>query len=109
MMTWATAYIEALRAGAIVRFRPRGGSMRGEIESGDLVEVAPLARDPEPSDIVLCRVNGRQYLHLVKAVGPRGFLIGNNRGGINGWTSRANIFGIVTAVNPPQRMADDAG
>jgi hypothetical protein len=35
-------------------------------------------------DIVLCRVSGNQYLHLVKAIQGERFQIGNKRGGING-------------------------
>jgi len=38
----------------------------------------------------------------VKAVQGHGkkrrFLIGNNRGGINGWVSRNGVFGVVTKV-----------
>ena len=75
--------------------------MAGKIDSGQLVTVAPLAegRDPSPGDIVLCKVNGAQYLHLVKAVQGSRYQIGNNRGRINGWTSRRSIFGIVTRVS----------
>jgi hypothetical protein len=44
-------------------------------------------------DIVLCKVKGREYLHIVKAIqGPR-FQIGNNRGFINGWVGASAIFG----------------
>jgi hypothetical protein len=43
-------------------------------------------------------VNGRQYLHLVKAIqGPR-FLIGNNRGRTNGWITGSAIYGKCTEV-----------
>jgi hypothetical protein len=38
-----------------------------------------------------------QYLHLVKAINKNQYQIGNNRGGINGWTNRSNIFGKVIA------------
>lgn len=99
-MGWASAYIEALLRGETVQFRPRGQSMSGKIESGQLVTVVPLAdRMPRVDDIVLCTVNGTQYLHLVKAVSGERFQIGNNRGRINGWTSLRNIFGICTRVS----------
>jgi hypothetical protein len=55
---------------------------------GDLI-VAQHAVD----DIVLCRVKGNQYLHLVKAIQGERFQIGNNRGGINGSITRRQIFG----------------
>ena len=98
-MGWATGHIEKLRAGETVSFRPRGHSMAGKIESGQLCTVAPV--DPAAlagGDIVLCKVNGQEYLHLVKAVqGPR-FQIGNNRGKINGWVTANAIFGRCIAV-----------
>ena len=98
-MSWATPYIARLKLGETVQFRPRGQSMKGKIESGQLCTVAPVdAATLEVGDIVLCKVNGQQYLHLVKAIqGPR-FQIGNNRGGINGWISANAIFGRLTTV-----------
>ena len=99
-MSWASRYIEKLLQGESVQFRPRGNSMSGKIESGQLVRVVPLHdRAPRVGDIVLCKVNGAQYLHLVKAVSGERFQIGNNRGRINGWTSRRNIFGICVEIS----------
>jgi hypothetical protein len=73
--------------------------MSGKIESGQLVTVEPVQdKQIEVGAIVLCKVNGAQYLHLVKATSGDRFQIGNNRGRINGWTSRRNIFGIVTRI-----------
>jgi hypothetical protein len=76
--------------------------MQPKIESGDLVTVEPLEEETELSagDIVLCKVNGRQYLHLIKAIQGRRYQIGNNRGRINGWVSRGSIFGKCVAVEP---------
>jgi len=97
---WATKYIEKLLNGEAVQFGPRGDSMSGKISSGQLVTVAPIgARVPAVGDIVLCKVNGAQYLHLVKAVSGDRFQIGNNKGRINGWTTRRNIFGLVTKIS----------
>jgi hypothetical protein len=98
-MGWAASHIEKLRTGETVSFRPRGHSMTGKIESGQLCTVEPV--DPatlEVGNIVLCKVNGREYLHLIKAIqGPR-FQIGNNRGRINGWASAGTIFGRCVKV-----------
>jgi len=98
-MGWARQYIELLRQGETVQFRPRGGSMTGKIESGQLCTVEPVSTaDLEVGDIVLCKVNGTQYLHLVKAIqGPR-FQIGNNRGRINGWITAGSIYGRCVRV-----------
>jgi len=75
--------------------------MKGKIESGQLCTVTPVPNIDTitPGDIVLCRVRGAQYLHLVKAVRNGQFQIGNNRGGINGWITPNTIFGILTDVS----------
>jgi hypothetical protein len=81
--------------------RPRGHSMAGKVDDGDTVTVEPVGeRQLRAGEVVLCRVRGREYLHLVKAVQGNRYLIGNNRGGINGWIGRAAIFGIATRVEP---------
>jgi hypothetical protein len=96
-MGWASRHIERLLRGETVVFRPRGQSMRGKIESGQRCTVAPV--DPATlavGDVVLCRVNGNELLHLVQATCGQRFLIGNNRGGTNGWTTA--VFGRCTNV-----------
>lgn len=103
-MGWAHYYIVRLLDGMTVQFRPRGSSMAGKIESGQLVTVEPVQDHSklEVGDIVLCKVKGAEYLHLIKAVDPSGprFLIGNNRGGENGWTMYGNVYGRCTKVEP---------
>ena len=74
--------------------------MSGRVESGALCTVAPRSGVPQVGDVVLCRVNGAEYLHLVKAVQPDRCLIGNNKGRINGWCSLSNVFGVLTKVEP---------
>jgi hypothetical protein len=99
-MGWATPYIAKLKNGETAQFRPRGNSMRGKIESGQLCTVEPIAdaNGLQAGDIVLCKVNGREYLHLIKAIqGPR-FQIGNNRGRVNGWIGSNAIFGKCVKV-----------
>lgn len=58
--------------GETVRFRPTGSSMVPLIRSRELVTVAPVAPvDParlEVGDIVLAKVAGSVYLHLVTAL-----------------------------------------
>ena len=74
--------------------------MSPKIESGQLCIVAPVdPADVEVGDIVLCKVKGSQYLHLVKAIRDDQFQIGNNRGRINGWISGNAIFGRLISVN----------
>jgi hypothetical protein len=98
-MGWASEYIEKLRKGESVSFRPRGQSMSGKIDSGQLCTVVPV--DPATvrvGDIVLSKVNGREYLHLVTAIQGNRFQIGNNRGRINGWVSASAIYGLCVKV-----------
>lgn len=98
-MGWATHYIAALKTGETVQFRPRGSSMTGRVNSGQQVTVVPLGAElPAKDDIVLCKVNGNEYLHLVKAVSAGRYQIGNNRGGINGWVGVGQIYGRCTKV-----------
>ena len=101
-MGWADSYITTLVAGNTVSFRPTGNSMVGKISSGQLCTVEPVTATTalDVGDVVLCRVHGSTYLHLIKAVQDGRYQIGNNRGGINGWTSRAKIFGRLIAVAP---------
>ena len=100
-MGWATHYIEKLRAGETVSFRPRGSSMKGRIESGHLCTVEPVdCSTLNVGDIVLCKVRGAEYLHIVKAINSDRFQIGNNRGGINGWIGSNGIFGKCIRVEP---------
>ena len=73
--------------------------MTGKVNDRDLVTLEPCETDKlEVGDIVLVRVKGNDYLHLVKAKNQGRFLIGNNRGGINGWVGHNCIYGIATKV-----------
>jgi hypothetical protein len=99
LMGWASHYIETLKTGETVSFRPRGNSMRPRIESGQLCTVVPIDRETlRVDDVVLCRVRGAEYLHIVKAIQDDRYLIGNDRGGINGWIGRNSIFGKLISV-----------
>jgi len=98
-MGWADGHITRLARGETVQFRPRGHSMTGKVNHGDLCTVAPLGDHPlAAGDIVLCRVKGNQYLHLVLAIQGDRYQIGNNRGGINGWIGRRAIYGRLVRV-----------
>jgi hypothetical protein len=98
-MGWASGHIERLQRGETVSFRPRGNSMTGRIESGQLCTVEPVvAGTLEVDAIVLCRVGGSEYLHIVQAISGDRFLIGNNRGRTNGWITGRAIFGRLVRV-----------
>ena len=65
-----------------------------------LCTVAPVQPETDLAvgDIILCKVHGHQYLHLIRAIQGKRFQIGNNRGGINGWIGRNGVFGILIKV-----------
>lgn len=99
MATNYRQYIEKLQLGEEVQFRPRGSSMKPKINSGQLITVSPI--DPsiiKKGDIVLCKVAGNHYVHLVTAVQGKRFQISNNKGHINGWCGYNCIYGKVTKV-----------
>jgi hypothetical protein len=99
---WAKGYIDRLIEGETVSFRPRGHSMTGKVNNGQLVTVEPITEDTslKSGDIVLCKVKAAEYLHLIKSVSIDRYLIGNNRGNTNGWVSRKKIYGKCVKVEP---------
>jgi hypothetical protein len=101
-MGWATSRIAKLKAGHRVSFRLRGSSMIGKIESGRLGTVEPVSDTAtlQVGDIVLCKVNGEDHLHLIKAIQWQRFQIGNNRGSINGWIGMNAIYGRCIEIEP---------
>lgn len=73
---WASRYIKQLTEDETVSFRPRGNSMVGKIESGQLCAVEPVDSETlKVADIVLCKVKGHEHLHLVKAIQGQRFQI----------------------------------
>ena len=90
--------LEKLQNGETFITSERGNSMIPLIKSGQEHKLAPAKwEDVSVGDIVYCKVNGNFYTHLVKAKDEqRGVQIGNNKGGINGWTKQ--VYGKVTEV-----------
>lgn len=98
-MGWVNDARGELEAGRAVKVRPAGGSMRGRIESGQLVTLVPV--DPvtvQVGDAVMVAWKGGFLLHLVKDATAEQLLIGNNVGKINGWVPRSDVLGKVVAV-----------
>ncbi|MEM1181479.1 MAG: hypothetical protein AAGM22_24255 [Acidobacteriota bacterium] len=95
-MGWVNDARKQLAAGREVEIRPHGGSMRGRIESGQAVTLAPATgSDIKEGDVVFVRWKGNFLLHLVVEVSDRGVLIGNNLGKINGWARPDDVIGKV--------------
>ncbi len=102
---WAAVAHEALSRGETIQVRPRGHSMSGRISDGDRVTLQPCqAETLVPGDMVLARIQGQQYahmvLHQVLEREPGRVLIGNNLGGVDGWVAEQDIYGRVLKVEP---------
>lgn len=107
-------HIQQLEAGQDVVFRPRGNSMKPIIFDKQEVTITPVSKlekgveSIKQGDVVLCKVNGKQMLHLVTAIKGTSsnkegkntlqFQISNNHGHVNGWTAAKNIYGKLIAV-----------
>jgi len=99
-MSWADRAIESLNNNENATIKPHGNSMKPKVESGATVILEPVEiSDLKVDDIVLCKVKGNVYLHLVKAIDGGRVQIGNNKGGINGWTR--TVFGRAIEIVQP--------
>lgn len=102
--------VEPLRRGETVQARGFGNSMTPLVESGEIVTLIPVtaATDLGKGDVVLAKVNGRLYLHLIRALAQDEVLIANNHGRVNGWTARSNVYGLRVPTPPIPRRSVDA-
>lgn len=98
-MGWVNDARKELAAGRQVEVQPFGGSMRGRIESGQLVTLAPVRpSEVRVDDVVLVAWQGNYLLHLVKEIHGDQLLIGNNLGKVNGLVDASAVVGKVVAV-----------
>lgn len=95
---------EHLRNGETCKITGIGNSMTPILKSKQPVICEPVTEETElkKRDIVLSKVNGHYYLHLIHSIKTNkkgsSYLIGNNHGHMNGWVSRNNIYGIVREI-----------
>ena len=92
--------IARLAAGEKVENREGGNSMMPIIASKQPVTIEAV--DPsklERGDIVYVKVRGNVYTHKITGLRAGEAQIGNNKGGINGWTKLENVYGIITAID----------
>lgn len=88
--------IENLEKGIDVEVKPIGNSMSPMIKSRQQITLKGLKHNPsltiEKDDAVFCKVKGKFYFHKVygkkKVNGKDYYLIGNNKGYMNGWTEK---------------------
>ena len=88
--------VELLSEGKKYSMKVFGNSMLPLIKSGSTVTL--LKTDYEVGDVVLSKIKGNWLTHKITKVSNDGrYMISNNKGRDNGWTSK--IFGRVIEVN----------
>ena len=98
-MGWVKEALAQFEEKDTCQVRPLGGSMRGRIESGQLVTIQKVdAQEVELEDAIFVKWKNSYLLHLAKEITDTGILIGNNLGKINGWIPRENVIGKVIKV-----------
>lgn len=90
--------LERMQNGETFITSEKGNSMVPLIKSGQDHKLAPATWEQvKDGDIVYCKVKGRFLTHLIKGKNDdKGVLIGNNKGGINGWTKQ--VYGKVIEI-----------
>lgn len=89
--------LDRLRNGEEVVLHPSGSSMTPRIEPKQEITLIPIDRI-QVGDIVLAKVNGRYFIHLITAIEGDRVQISNNHKHVNGWTHKARIYGRVKDV-----------
>lgn len=85
---------QVLRDNRSASFTAHGNSMEPLIHDGQRVTLLPLSgKKLAKGDIVLAKVKGRYYLHMITAVKDGRFQISNNRGHVNGWATE--VLGVL--------------
>jgi hypothetical protein len=78
-----------------------GQSMTPILKSGQPVRVISVQENTElnKNDIVFVKVSDHFYLHKISAIkNNKSYQISNNHGHVNGWVSRAQIYGKVVEI-----------
>lgn len=98
-MSWVKEALESLKQTSEAQVRPMGSSMRGRIESGQLVTLQRAGYpDVAVNDVIFIRWKGNYLLHLVVDKQDNRLLIGNNVGKINGWIPADAVIAKVISV-----------
>lgn len=98
-MSWVKDALESLKTNGQAQIRPIGGSMRGRIESGQLVILENSRyEEVEIGDVIFIHWKGNYLLHLVVDKKDHQLLIGNNVGKINGWIPADAVIAKVISV-----------
>ena len=98
-MGWVKEALKELSESGTCQIRPQGGSMRGRIESGQLVTIEKVIPEQvKIDDAALVKWKGNYLLHIIKEIKEEEVLIGNNLGKLNGWIPLSDVIGKVVKV-----------
>jgi hypothetical protein len=98
-MGWVKDALKELAENGKCQIRPQGGSMRGRIESGQLVTIEKITpENVKIEDAVFVKWKGNYLLHIIKEIQDDKVLIGNNVGKLNGWIPLKDVIGKVIKV-----------
>ncbi len=98
-MGWVKDALKELNEYGVCQIRPHGGSMRGRIESGQLVTIEKIdGTAVHLDDVIFIKWKNNYLLHIAKEINDTEILIGNNLGKINGWIPKENVIGKVIKV-----------
>lgn len=97
-MSWVKDALSQLKENEVCKIRPIGGSMRGRIESGQLVTIRKFNDELKVDDIVFLRWKNNYLIHIVSKIDEDNIEISNNLGKINGWAKKSDILGIVINI-----------
>ena len=104
-MSWVKDALAGLKSNEEVTVQPFGGSMRGRIESGQLVTLEPVdAAQLAIDDVIFVEWGNNYLLHLVTGMKDDQIEIGNNLGKINGWVPASAALGRVVAVRDEETV-----
>ena len=99
-MSWVKDALKTLKEEEQCDIRPLGGSMKGRIESGQLVTIKRIeGNDVQIDDAIFIKWKGNYLIHLAKDITETEILIGNNLGKINGWISKKDVIAKVIKVH----------
>lgn len=100
-MSKASFIASLLKEGKLIeKYKEAGNSMVPILKSNQPVTLEPVNEDTEleVGNIVFCKVKGKYYTHKISAIKSNQFQISNNKGFVNGWVKRNNIYGKVIKI-----------
>lgn len=98
--------IKRIQEGSSVELKEGGNSMTPIIAHREPVTLSPVDTSKlEKGDIVLAKVRGNYYTHLVSAIEGERVQISNNHGKVNGWIHRSKVYAIVSAISGVPRKS----